>query len=116
MHTCLAGVAEPTVLLVHEGSLWRVGDALPDSDGLGVAGVHGFHLLTVPPVPIVMEKQHTQQGEGDVCSSSDTTPLPATRTRHHLRADVAAGRTVGPQHGLPCVCEHWVLLCIWSVC
>lgn len=72
----------PTILLVHEGSLWRVGDALPDGDGLGVAGVHGFHFFTVPPIPTNDEIQHTHIGEKVVgalaADSHPSLPVPWT--------------------------------------
>lgn len=107
----------PTVLLVHEGSLRRVGDALPDGDGLGVAGVHGFHFLTVPPIP-TDDGETTHASGGDVRSGSGRHPsLPAARTCNNLTADLASGKTAGPKHRfcfLPYVCEHWVCYCAHS--
>lgn len=43
-------MCKATVGLVHKSPLWRVRDALPYGDGLGVTGIHCSHVLVVPPV------------------------------------------------------------------
>lgn len=109
----------PTALLVHEGSLRRVGDALPDGDGLGVAGVHGLHFFTVPPVPATTRNNMQGRGEGGVRSgqpplaASPRPPGPCS----DFRADLNPGKTARPKHKfccLPCVCENWVCYCVFS--
>lgn len=50
---CALGVVQchkATIGLVHKSPLWRVRDALPYGDGLGVTRIHCSHVLVVPPV------------------------------------------------------------------
>lgn len=46
----ICGTGWSTVGFVHESPLGRIGDALPDGDGLGITWIHGPHVFIVAPV------------------------------------------------------------------
>lgn len=98
----------PTVLLVHEGSLRGVGDALPDGDGLGVAGVHGFHFFAVPPVPANGRNNSMRQGQPPRCLPPGPVAIP------ELTLPLGGQRDQSTDSVPPRVGENWVCSCVFS--